>query len=114
MTSEPSLTKEVKRIVRDLDVVRLVGEEVLTANEGAFGDGEGRAPGRKGKEKAREPDHRMWAVRTLCLKEGRDGTGGEDDYQVNRINWLSELKRSCLKSCKMTERNSVGRGSCGS
>ena len=76
------MTKEVRRIIRELDVVSLVGEEAMSAGEGAFQDGEGRAPGRKGKERAREPDHRMWAVRTLCLKEGKDGTKGEDDYQV--------------------------------
>ena len=64
-------------------MVGLVGDAVLEANEGAFENGEGRAPGRKGKEKAREPDHRIWAVRTLCLEEGKDGTGGEDDYQVS-------------------------------
>jgi len=82
VTSKGSLTKEVRRVIRELDVVNLVGDEVMEASEGAFQDGEGRAPGRKGKETAREPDHRMWAVRTLCLKEGKDGTGGEDDYQV--------------------------------
>jgi hypothetical protein len=53
---------------------------VMRGDEGAFQDGEGRTG--KGKERAREPDHRMWAVRTLCLKEGKDGTRGENDYQV--------------------------------
>ncbi len=83
VTSEATLTKEAKRVIRELDAVSLIGDEAMSANERAFQDGEGRAPGRKGKERAREPDHRMWAVRTLCLKEGKDGTGGEDDYQVS-------------------------------
>lgn len=50
-------------------------------NDGAFQDGEGR---RRvgGKERVREPDHRMWACRAVILKEGKDGTRGEDDYQV--------------------------------
>ncbi len=60
----------------------LVGDAAMEKGEGAFADGEGRAPGRKGKERVREPDHRMWAVRCVCLKEGKNGTGGEDDYQV--------------------------------
>lgn len=81
--SVSALTKEAKRIVRELDVVRLVGEELLTRNEGAFQAGEGRAPGRgKGKERAREPDCRMWAARVVGLNEGKNGTGGEGDYQV--------------------------------
>jgi hypothetical protein len=71
-------------VVRELDVVGMVGVEIMESGEGSFQGTEGRAPGRaKGKERAREPDHRMWAVRTLCLKEGKDGTGGEDDYQVS-------------------------------
>jgi len=80
--SVASLTKEAKRVVKELDVVRLVGDELLARNEGAFGDGQGRAPGRSARPRAREPDHRMWAVRTLGLAEGKDGTGGEGDYQV--------------------------------
>jgi hypothetical protein len=80
ITSETSLAKEIRRIIRELNVPGLVGEEVMRGDEGAFQDGEGRTG--KGKERAREPDHRMWAVRTLCLKEGKDGTGGETDYQV--------------------------------
>ncbi|TXT15700.1 hypothetical protein VHUM_00203 [Vanrija humicola] len=81
--SVSALTKEVKRIVRELDVVRLVGDELLTRNEGAFQAGEGRAPGRgKGKERAREPDCRMWAARVIGLNEGKNGTGGEGDYQL--------------------------------
>jgi hypothetical protein len=80
ITSETSLAKEIRRIIRELNVPGLVGEEVMRGDEGAFQDGEGRTG--KGKERAREPDHRMWAVRTLCLKEGKDGTGGENDYQV--------------------------------
>lgn len=81
--SPAALTKEAKRVVRELDVVRLVGGELLDRNDGAFQNGEGRAPSRgKGKERAREPDHRMWAVRTLGLVEGKDGTGGAEDYQV--------------------------------
>ncbi|EIW69378.1 hypothetical protein TREMEDRAFT_30797 [Tremella mesenterica DSM 1558] len=83
ITTETSLVKEAKRMVRDLDVVGQMGSALLEQVEGAFQNGEGKAPGsRKGKERAREPDHRMWAVRALCLKEGRNGTGGEDDYQL--------------------------------
>ncbi|WVQ98812.1 hypothetical protein IAU59_005943 [Kwoniella sp. CBS 9459] len=86
-TSVVSLEKEVRRIVRELDVVREVGQLVMRGDEGAFSDGGGRAPGRgkgsgKDRERAREPDHRMWAVRTLGLREGKDGTGGEGDYQL--------------------------------
>ncbi|KAL1413475.1 hypothetical protein Q8F55_001249 [Vanrija albida] len=78
-----ALTKEAKRIVRELDVVRLVGEELLARNEGAFQAGEGRAPGRsKGKERASEPTCRMWAARVVGLNEGKNGTGGEGDYQL--------------------------------
>lgn len=69
--------------MRELDVPRLAGSIVLESGEGAFQDGEGRK-GPKGKERAREPDHRMWAVRAVVLKEGCDGTKGEDDYQVSR------------------------------
>lgn len=70
--------------MRALDAVRLVGAELLASDEGAFAHGEGRAPGRReGRERAREPDHRMWAVRTLALGEGKDGTKGEGDYQVS-------------------------------
>jgi hypothetical protein len=61
----------------------LVGAELLGSDDGAFQEGHGRS-GKKGKERIREPDHRMWAVRTLCLKERRDGTAGEDDYQVGQ------------------------------
>lgn len=68
--------------MRELDVVRLVGDELVSRGEGAFQGENGRAPGKTGKKRAREPDHRMWAVRTLGLAEGRDGTGGEGDYQV--------------------------------
>ncbi|WVF72113.1 hypothetical protein IAT40_006925 [Kwoniella sp. CBS 6097] len=85
ITSVVSLEKEVRRIIRELDVVREVGELAMKGDEGAFSQGEGRAPGRgrgTGKERAREPDHRMWAVRTLGLREGKDGTGGEGDYQL--------------------------------
>lgn len=82
ITSESTLAKEARRIVRDLDVPTLVGHKLLDCGEGAFQDGNGRVGSRKGKERIREPDHRMWAVRTLCLKERKDGTGGEDDYQV--------------------------------
>ena len=78
------MAKEARRMVRELDVVSEVGSLLLEKGEGAFQGSEGRAPGRngKGKERAREPDHRMWACRTLCLRDGRDGTGGEDDYHV--------------------------------
>ncbi|WWC61024.1 uncharacterized protein I303_103602 [Kwoniella dejecticola CBS 10117] len=80
-----ALEKECRRIIRELDVISLVGEVVSRDDEGAFQHGEGRAPGRgkgTGKERVREPDHRMWACRVLALKEGRDGTQGEDDYQL--------------------------------
>lgn len=82
ISTEPALTKECKRLVRELDVCGLLSDQLVEAGEGAFQDGAGRAPGRKGKERAREPDHRMWACRTLVLKEGRNGTKGEEDYQV--------------------------------
>ena len=81
VVSETALAKEARRVVRELDVPTLVGAEMLNSDDGAFQDGNGRS-GKKGKERIREPDHRMWAVRTLCLKERRDGTAGEDDYQV--------------------------------
>jgi hypothetical protein len=81
VVSETALAKEARRVVRELDVPSLVGPELLNSDDGAFQDGNGRS-GKKGKERIREPDHRMWAVRTLCLKERRDGTAGEDDYQV--------------------------------
>jgi hypothetical protein len=87
--SADTLKKEAARAVRALDVVRLVGPELLASDEGAFAHGEGRAPGRReGRERAREPDHRMWAVRTLSLAEGKDGTRGEGDFQVGR-GWAS-------------------------
>ncbi|KAK4683883.1 hypothetical protein P7C73_g6333, partial [Tremellales sp. Uapishka_1] len=54
----------------------------MAKNDGAFQHGEGRAPGTKGKERAREPDHRMWACRIVALKEGKNGTDGEGDYQL--------------------------------
>ncbi|KAL0254039.1 hypothetical protein I308_101418 [Cryptococcus tetragattii IND107] len=83
VTTEASLAKEARRIVRELDVVGRVGPEVMAAGEGAFQEGEGRAPGRApGKERAREPDHRMWACRALCLKEGKNGTEGEEAFQL--------------------------------
>lgn len=76
------MLKEVRRIVRELDVPRLVGEVLMASDEGAFQGGEGRQAKKNGKERAREPDHRMWGVRGVVLKEGRDGTKGEDDYHV--------------------------------
>ncbi|WWD16056.1 hypothetical protein CI109_100481 [Kwoniella shandongensis] len=83
ITTETSLAKEARRIVRELDVVSQVGDLVMGSGEGAFQSGEGRAVGRgKGKERAREPDHRMWACRALCLKEGKNGTEGEEDYHL--------------------------------
>ncbi|AAW41885.2 expressed protein [Cryptococcus deneoformans JEC21] len=55
----------------------------MAAGEGAFQAGDGRAPGRApGNERAREPDHRMWACRALCLKEGKNGTEGEEAFQL--------------------------------
>ncbi|KAK8869678.1 hypothetical protein IAR55_000246 [Kwoniella newhampshirensis] len=83
ITTEASLAKEARRIVRDLDVVSQVGDLAMGSGEGAFQGGEGRALGRaKAKERAREPDHRMWACRALCLKEGKNGTEGEEDYHL--------------------------------
>lgn len=79
-------------MVRELNVVGHVGEEITKDNDGAFQDGEGYVTSAKGKQRAREPDHRMWAVRALVLKEGRDGTKGEDDYQASRS--LMELRSS--------------------
>lgn len=83
ITSESTLAKEARRVVRELDIPSTVGDKLLDCGEGAFQDGNGKI-GKKGKERIREPDHRMWAVRTLCLKERKDGTGGADDYQVSR------------------------------
>ncbi|KLT42507.1 hypothetical protein CC85DRAFT_285415 [Cutaneotrichosporon oleaginosum] len=77
-----SLRKEALRAVHALDVVRLVGADLLASNEGCFAHGEGRATSRRGAERARDPDHKMWAVRTLALAEGRDGTRGDGDYQL--------------------------------
>ena len=80
----------------------------MRGDDGAFQDGEGRAPR---KERAREPDHRMWAIRTLCLKEGKDGTGGEDDYQVSAP--CSKADRdSYSRRCMMITRSLEGRPSC--
>jgi hypothetical protein len=79
-----AVTREARKAVRELDVVSLVGGELIARSEGAFADGQARAPTGPGRrQRAREPDCRMWAVRTLCLGEGRDGTGGEGDYQVS-------------------------------
>ena len=89
ITTESALVKEAKRVVRELNVVALVGDELIASNDGAFQDGEGIITNSKGKSRAREPDHRMWAVRTLALKEGRNGTKGEDDYQVSFLGTLS-------------------------
>ena len=83
ITTEALLAKEARRLVRELNVPIEVGEEVMKDDEGAFEGGDGRVVSLKGKERAREPDHRMWAVRTICLKDGKDGTKGEDDYEVS-------------------------------
>lgn len=95
-------------MVRELNVVAEVGELIMKDNEGAFQDGEGRVVSGKGKERAREPDHRMWGVRALVLKEGRDGTKGEDDYQVS---WTSRyawwLTGSYWNASMMMERSLV-------
>lgn len=96
VTSEASLAKEAKRMIRELDVPRLVSEECMRADEGAFQDGEGRI-GRPGQERIREPDHRMWACRALCLKEGADGTKGEHDYQASPPS-MAKLMRQLLES----------------
>lgn len=85
VVSETALAKEARRIVRELDVPTLTEGALLGSNDGAFQEGNGHVV-KKGKQRIREPDHRMWAVRTLCLKERRDGTTGEDDYQVTFIN----------------------------
>lgn len=76
-----ALKKHAQGVVRGLDIVGLVGRELLDARDGAFQSDGGLAPGPR--KRAREPDHRMWACRCLALKEGRDGTQGEDDYQVS-------------------------------
>ena len=95
-------------MVRELNVVAEVGDLIMKDNEGAFQDGEGRIVSGKGKERAREPDHRMWGVRALVLKEGRDGTKGEDDYQVS---WTSHnawwLTGSYWNASMMMERSLV-------
>lgn len=88
ITSESTLAKEARRVVRELDIPSIVGNDLLDCGEGAFQDGNGKT-GKKGKERIREPDHRMWAVRTLCLKERKDGTEGADDYQVRKGMCLS-------------------------
>lgn len=117
ITTIAALTRECQRRVRELDVPGLVGGEAMEKGEGAFADGEGRAPGRKGKERAREPDHRMWAVRCICLKEGKNGTGGEDDYQVSREWGASDLdladSSSYWRHSTTTERSMEGSGCCG-
>ncbi|ORY24978.1 hypothetical protein BCR39DRAFT_454051, partial [Naematelia encephala] len=85
ITSEPPLAKQARRMIRELDVCGIMGDELFKADEGAFQSGQGRAraQGKKGENgRAREPDHRMWAVRTLGLKDGRNGTGGTDDYHL--------------------------------
>jgi hypothetical protein len=109
IVSETALAKEARRVVRELDVPSLCEGSLLSSTDGAFQDGNGRS-GKKGKERIREPDHRMWAVRTLCLKERRDGTGGEDDYQVHisRCGECSKLLSSSVSSSRpstMTERS---------
>ena len=91
ITSESTLAKEARRVVRELDIPSIVGKDLLDCGEGAFQDGNGKT-GKKGKERIREPDHRMWAVRTLCLKERKDGTEGADDYQVRKGMCLSSEK----------------------
>ncbi|ORX39983.1 hypothetical protein BD324DRAFT_607128 [Kockovaella imperatae] len=85
ITSEASLAKECRRLVREINVPLEVGELVMKDDEGAFENGEGRVVSLKGKERAREPDHRMWALRSVCLKESKDGTQGEDDFQLLEI-----------------------------
>lgn len=100
-------------MVRDLNVVSHVSEAVTEAGDGAFQDGEGMVTSNKGKQRAREPDHRMWAIRTLCLKEGRDGTKGDYDYQVSssaREEVCAEVNNSCWRRITMTERSLAGRG----
>lgn len=111
--TEDALRKEAKRIVAGLNVVQLVGAELLEREEGAFQHGEGRAPGRmgKGKERAREPDCRMWAIRTLGLAEGKDGTGGEGDYQVSTEVGVVLICSSSSHSMTM-ERSTVASGFC--
>ncbi|WWC89931.1 uncharacterized protein L201_004860 [Kwoniella dendrophila CBS 6074] len=80
ITSLPSLEKECRRIIRELNVINLVGDLVSKDGEGAFQNGQGKSPNNP--NRIREPDHRIWACRTLTLKDGKDGTGGEDDYQL--------------------------------
>ena len=63
--------KQAEKIIRDL---KPVVKQLKMENYGAF-------------EKSnlmRDPDHMMWAFRSLRTKQGKDGTGGEDDYEVCR------------------------------
>jgi hypothetical protein len=114
ITTDAALTKEARRMVRELNVVGHVGEEIVEGEHGAFTEGAGKITNSKGKERAREPDHRMWAVRTLVLKDGRDGTKGEDDYQVCALHRhfpeLDILIHSSSKRPMMMGRSSVERG----
>lgn len=93
------MAKDVKRIVRELDVPSLVGDKLIRDADGAFQDGEGirRIGGVGGKERVervREPDHRMWAARGVALGDGRDGTG-EDDFQVRPSYPAGQVRRLC-------------------
>lgn len=89
-----ALKAHVKRVVRELDVVSLVGRELVDSKEGAFQNDGGLALGNR--RRAREPDHRMWACRALALKEGRDGTAGEDDFQVRSARPGCRFARAAL------------------
>lgn len=91
-----ALKKHAQKIIRGMDIVSLVGKELLESRDGAFQSDGGLAPGPR--KRAREPDHRMWACRTLALKEGRDGTQGEDDYQVCSHDPREEGQRDGLET----------------
>lgn len=94
-----ALKKYAASIVRGLDVVSLVGKELIESKDGCFQNDGGLAPGPR--PKAREPDHKMWACRALVLKEGKDGTQGEEDYQVSssqsvrRVHFVSVCRCFC-------------------
>ncbi|WWC69368.1 uncharacterized protein I206_103307 [Kwoniella pini CBS 10737] len=85
-----TLEKECKRIIRELNVINLINELIFSQdnqNQGAFEKKNLIILTKNGKEKIREPDHRIWACRTLILRQGKDGTKGEDDYQLHEASF---------------------------
>ena len=75
ITSILTLEREAQRRVREINVVAETHDVLLHCDEGYFANPEVKVRGR-----VPEPDHRMWAARCLCLRDGRDGLGGPDDY----------------------------------